>query len=156
MEARLIFNGLYNNPTRRIRRESYSRQKLPIRNRQTANTRKQEKEPVEFHEYARDYICRLINLQRHIPDRYKRIDRTAVYKSIMVLENQLDAYPYDTERKMRMFWRKHRYEIKLLLPSRSHSAFEKLLVEFEHYDAFTNQNPEVAIWQPIANALGKF
>lgn len=111
---------------------------------------------MTFSEQARDYIFRLINLQKHMPDQYKRIDRTAVHNSIRTLENQLGAYPYETEQKMRRFWRKHRYEIKILLPSIHHSAFEKLLVEFNHFDEYANLDQEIAIWKPIANALSKF
>lgn len=126
----------------------------PVRS--SGKSRIKKKEPMKYHQQARDYITRLINLQIHMPDRYKRIDRTAVSKSILILENYLSAYTYDTDQKMRTFWAKHRYEIKILLPSRQHSAFEKLLIEFEHLDDFASQDPELAIWQPIVQALSKF
>lgn len=111
---------------------------------------------MTFPEQARDYIFRLINLQKHMPERYKRIDRISSHNAIRTLENQLGAYPYDTDEKMRRFWRKHRYEIKILLPSAHHSAFEKLLIEFNHFDEYANLDQEIAIWKPISTALSKF
>lgn len=111
---------------------------------------------MNFHSAARDFIIRLINLQKHIPASYKRIDQITVIKCLDTLESYLDFYPYETDQKMRFFWNKHRYRIRILMPSVKHPAYAKLLIEFEHLDSFANSEQENAIWQPIANALSKF
>jgi len=109
-----------------------------------------------FHRDARAYITRLINLQRHVPGKYKRIDRAAVSKSIDKLETLLAFYPYNNDLKMARFWRTYRYHIRILLPTNKHPAFSGLLIEFEHFDSIANYEDENAIWNHVASALNKF
>jgi molybdopterin-guanine dinucleotide biosynthesis protein A len=108
---------------------------------------------MQFHQEARNYIGRLINLQRHIPKQYKRIDQVTVIKSIDTLETYLAFYPYNTDPKMRTFWRKHRHRIQILLPRKDHSAFAKLLVEFERLDSYAQEDADVAVWDTVTSAI---
>ena len=118
-----------------------------------AGSQKQKKAAMSFHQQARDYIHRLVNLQKFMPKEYKRIDQVTVIQSMDTLEKYLDFYAYDTDHKMRTFWRKHRWRIKILLPRKEHSAFEKLLVEFEHLDSYAASDMQTEIWQSIVQNL---
>ncbi len=111
---------------------------------------------LNFHTAARDYIERLIRLQRNVPHQYKRIDQTSVHNSIDKLETLLTFYTYNEESKMIRFWRKYRYHIRILLPSNRHPAFAKLLVEFELLDSYAGDDNENIIWNTVASVLGRF
>lgn len=111
---------------------------------------------MSFHTAAREYIERLIRLQRNVPPQYKRIDQSAVHESIDKLEMLLSFYPYNEESKMKRFWRKYRYHIRILIPTNRHPAFAKLLVEFELLDSYAEADKENLIWHTVASALSKF
>lgn len=111
---------------------------------------------MSFHAAAREYIERLIRLQRNVPPQYKRIDQSAVHESIDKLEMLLSFYPYNEESKMKRFWRKYRYHIRILIPTNRHPAFAKLLVEFELLDSYAEADKENLIWHTVASALSKF
>jgi hypothetical protein len=111
---------------------------------------------MSYQTAARDYIERLIHLQRHVPRQYKRIDQGFVNESITKLENQLSFFPYKEESQMIRFWQKYRYNIRILLPTNRHPAFAKLLVEFELLDSFASADKENQVWQAVSTALSKF
>lgn len=111
---------------------------------------------VSFHAAAREYIEKLIRLQRNVPPQYKRIDQSAVHESINKLETLLSFYAYNEDSKMIRFWRKYRYHIRILIPTNRHPAFTKLLMEFELLDSYTEADKENLIWHTVASALGKF
>ncbi|HAX95622.1 MAG TPA: hypothetical protein DCY35_03750 [Prolixibacteraceae bacterium] len=122
---------------------------------QINGSQKQKKTSMSFHEQARDYIHRLLKLQKFMPKEYKRIDQVTVIQAMDTLEKYLDFYAYDTDQKMRTFWRKHRWRIKILLPRKEHSAFEKLLVEFERLDSYAASDMQADIWQSLVQSLNQ-
>jgi hypothetical protein len=80
---------------------------------------------------ARNYIEKLIRLQQKIEEKgYRRIDQGTVVQARRLLKNQLEAYPYNTDDKMRGFWERHNDEIRVLIPAESHRCFKKLMNEF--------------------------
>ena len=84
-----------------------------------------------FAREARIYIEKLIRLQKKIEEKgYRRIDQKSVIQARRKLKNQLEAYPYATDEKMRGFWDHHHDEIRVLIPSESHRGYKKLMTEF--------------------------
>jgi hypothetical protein len=80
---------------------------------------------------ARAYIEKLIRLNKKMYEKgYRRQDQGAVNQARKHLKNQLEFYPYDTEIKMKVFWRLNYGKIRLLIPSESHRCFKKLMNEF--------------------------
>lgn len=80
---------------------------------------------------ARAFIEKLIRLQKKIEEKgYRRIDQKTVIQARIHLKNQLEAYPYNTDEKMRGFWDNNRNEIRELIPGESHRCFKKLMHEF--------------------------
>lgn len=152
--------GPANNHFRRV--DNRNRGHLPGSHRSSAGVRMPEQQNkkknalMSFHAAAREYIERLIRLQRNVPQQYKRIDQSAVHESIDKLEMLLSFYPYNEESKMKRFWRKYRYHIRILIPTNRHPAFAKLLVEFELLDSYAEADKENLIWHTLASALSKF
>ena len=84
-----------------------------------------------FAQEARIYIEKLIRLQKKIEEKgYRRIDQGTIIQARRNLKNQLEAFPYSTDEKMRGFWEHHRDEIRVLIPGESHRCFKKLMNEF--------------------------
>jgi hypothetical protein len=109
-----------------------------------------------FHRDARDYITRLMNLQRHMPAKYQRADMGAVHKCMEEIGRQLSFYPYDTDQKMSRYWCANRNAIRLMLPTNRHPAFAKMIAEFERFDTEASAADENAVWIPVVNALCNF
>jgi hypothetical protein len=109
-----------------------------------------------FHRDARAYIARLINLQRHMPEKYQRSDIAVVHKCMEDIGRQLSFYPYDSDIKMKRFWTANRNAIRIMLPTNGHQAFAKMLTEFEKFDTEAGAEAENAVWNPVATALGNF
>lgn len=108
-----------------------------------------------FYQSARDYINRLIHMQRHmLRYEYKRVDHATVVRSIDTLETLLSFYKYDTNEKMTRFWRKYRYQIRMLLPTARHPGYSKLLAEFESLDSLANES-KFEIWQSVSLSLSR-
>lgn len=120
------------------------------------STMKTRTPPGCFHRDARDYINRLINLQRHMPAKYQRADMGAVHKCMEEIGRQLSFYPYDTDTKMKRFWCANRNAIRLMLPTNRHPAFAKMIAEFERFDTEACAVNENAVWMPIVNAFCNF
>jgi hypothetical protein len=109
-----------------------------------------------FYRDARAFITRLINLQRHIPAKYKRSDMAAMLKCMVAIERQLSFYPYDSDLKMKRFWTANRNAIRLILPTNRHPAFAKMITEFEQFDSIAIAEYENTIWNTVASAFNKF
>ncbi len=90
---------------------------------------------MSYHQEARAYIEKLIRLQRGIRRKgFTRIDQPAVSSAMEDVRRQLAFYRYDSDEKMRGFWRRYRTRIRTLIPTRGYSGYEKLMKEFQNLD----------------------
>lgn len=85
-----------------------------------------------YHEEARNFIEKLIRLQKGIKSAgYVRKDFGAVSQSISELKRYLDYYKYDTDEKMKAFWKSKAQHIRNILPKPTYKGYEKIMGEFD-------------------------
>lgn len=109
----------------------------------------------EYWQQARDFIEKLIRMQQRMLPQYQRADSASVAAAILKLGGYLSYYPYNCDEKMARFWRKNRYEIRILLPTYRHPAHAKLLTEYEHFDSYAHADRQVVVWQSVCQAINK-
>lgn len=97
-----------------------------------------------YHEEARQFIKKLIRLQRTIKEMgYVRRDFGAVNQSMAELNKYLDYYKYDTDEKMKAFWNSKQAHISNLLPRPTYKGYEKIMQEYINLNnSKTKQNNE--------------
>lgn len=87
-------------------------------------------EPGYAHK-ARVFIGKLIQMQRTIEQEgYLRTDLQAIHQSASYLKRYLDYYRYNNDEQMRGFFNRNIERIRILLPRKTHQAYEALMEEF--------------------------
>lgn len=90
---------------------------------------------MSYHQEARAYIEKLIRVQRGIRRKgFVRIDQPAVSSAMADVQRLLTFYRYDSDEKMRGFWRRYRTRIRMMIPTREYPGYEKLMAEFKNLD----------------------
>lgn len=84
-----------------------------------------------YHEEARQFIEKLIRLQKTIKEKgYVRRDFGAVNQSMNELTKYLNYYKYDTDEKMKTFWSSKQVHIRNILPRKTYKGYEKIMKEY--------------------------
>lgn len=83
---------------------------------------------------AKRYILKLIHIQSKIEKKgYQRIDQASVRQAREHLSKYLNYYRYETDEKMRGFFKRNHDRIKALIPNESYPGFKKLMNEFINF-----------------------
>jgi hypothetical protein len=101
---------------------------------------------MSYHTEAREYIDRLVRIQRFLVNKYPNRDHKAILNSLTIIRIGYDTIDTRKDSGMMKFWKRFREAIEYLIPGKDYSGYEKLRKEFEALD-------QVEVWQMVSHSL---
>lgn len=84
-----------------------------------------------YHEEAREFVDKLLDIQRTIRKKYPEHRSPGVAKAITEAMKGFDIYNTRTDAGMLGYWNRYRCAIRFLIPGNQYSGYQKLQEEFE-------------------------